>query len=174
MADILRDIVDRLRGVCIEHDGAMAAMARYDEPDALHHVDPPYVAATRDPGGDYAHEMTDADHAELLAFLRNLRGRVILTGYAHPLYDDALSDWRRVERRALADGARDGGIIRSCGSVWEPACGGEALVREIRAFGLPCVASDLVDRGCSDSNVADFFGCEISRGRASSLIRPST
>lgn len=62
--------------------------------------------------------------------------------------------------------ARDGGIIRSCGSVWEPACGDGALVREIRAFGLPCVATDLIDRGCPDNSIADFFGCEVSRGGA--------
>jgi len=28
------------------------------------------------------------------------------SGYPHPLYDDALADWRRVERVALADGAK--------------------------------------------------------------------
>lgn len=53
--------------------------------------------------------------------------------------------------------ARDGDVIRSCGAVWEPACGDGALVREVRAMGIPCVASDLIDRGCPDSDVADFF-----------------
>lgn len=62
--------------------------------------------------------------------------------------------------------ARDGGVIRSCGAVWEPACGDGALVREIRSFGLPCVATDLVDRGCPDSSVADFFDSTVSHGRA--------
>ena len=31
---------------------------------------------------------------------------VVLSGYTHPLYDDALHDWRRIEFAALADGAR--------------------------------------------------------------------
>jgi DNA adenine methylase len=50
--------------------------------------------------------MSDADHAELLAFLKELDGMVVLSGYRHRLYDDALAGWRRVEKSALADGAR--------------------------------------------------------------------
>lgn len=53
----------------------------------------------------------------------------------------------------MADGAR----IRALGAVWEPACGDGAMVREIRSAGLPCAASDLIDRGCPDSTVSDFF-----------------
>jgi hypothetical protein len=62
--------------------------------------------------------------------------------------------------------ARDGDRIRACGAVWEPACGDGALVREIRAYGLPCCASDLVDRGCPDSWVANYYTCLRSRGGA--------
>ncbi len=53
--------------------------------------------------------------------------------------------------------ARDGDAIRTCGSVWEPACGDGALVREIRGAGLHCVATDLIDRGCPDSSQNDFL-----------------
>lgn len=62
--------------------------------------------------------------------------------------------------------ALDGDVIRACGSVWEPACGDGALVKEIRNAGIPCCASDLIDRGCPDSWQADFFTCFRSRGRA--------
>lgn len=62
--------------------------------------------------------------------------------------------------------AADGDRIRECGSVWEPACGNGAMVREIRAAGIPCCASDLVDRGCPDSWTADYFTCLRPRGRA--------
>ncbi len=54
----------------------------------------------------YRHELTDADHVDLLSGLRALKGMVILSGYPHPLYDNALADWQRIEREALADGAR--------------------------------------------------------------------
>lgn len=55
----------------------------------------------------YNYELGDAEHAELLAFLRGLEGSVVLSGYPSRLYDIALADWRRAERRALADGARE-------------------------------------------------------------------
>ncbi len=62
--------------------------------------------------------------------------------------------------------AYDGNRIRECGTVWEPACGDGALVREIRSAGIPCSASDLVDRGCPDSWQADYFTCMRSRSKA--------
>ena len=62
--------------------------------------------------------------------------------------------------------AADGARIRELGAVWEPACGDGKLVREILAYGLPCCASDLVDRGCPDSWTADYFSCLRSRAPA--------
>jgi len=41
-----------------------------------------------------------------LKALRALAGMVVLSGYAHRLYDEALHDWRRHEFAAFADGAR--------------------------------------------------------------------
>lgn len=60
----------------------------------------------------------------------------------------------------------DGDRIRQSGAVWEPSCGDGAMVHEIRAAGIPCCASDMVDRGCPDSWVADFYTCLRSRGGA--------
>lgn len=103
----LAAVVERLRGVTVENRDACEVMAAHDQPDALHYVDPPYLPETRDAGSDYAHEMTAEQHAALLTFLRGLRGSVVLSGYPHPTYDAALSDWQRIERKALADGARE-------------------------------------------------------------------
>lgn len=105
--DALAMIVDRLSGVVIQNRDAREVMAAHDSPETLHYVDPPYVMGTRDYGSDYAHEMSDADHIDLLAALGALRGRVILSGYANSLYDEALAGWQRLERRAHADGARE-------------------------------------------------------------------
>lgn len=106
--DSLATVVQRLSGVTIENKDAKAVMAQHDAATTLHYADPPYVFETRaDLSKDYAHELTDEDHAELLTFLRGLRGMVILSGYPSALYDDALTDWRRVERKALADGAKE-------------------------------------------------------------------
>lgn len=110
----LEVIVDRLRGVIVENRPAIDVMAKHDSPQTLHYVDPPYVHDTRAPSGKidlknrmYAHELTDHDHVELLEFLQELRGMVVLSGYAHPIYDRALRSWKRVEKKTFADGARE-------------------------------------------------------------------
>lgn len=99
-------IMHRLKEVLIENTDAIALMSRHDTPDTVFYVDPPYVAETRDKGQDYKHEMTDEDHERLLDTLRSLRGTVLLSGYENPLYDHALVSWKRVTKRAMADGAR--------------------------------------------------------------------
>lgn len=98
----------RLAGVVIERRPALDVMRKHDGPETLHYVDPPYLAETRHDGRNYRHEMTAADHAELLAFLATLQGMVVLSGYKSPLYADAaaLLGWRKSERASLADGAR--------------------------------------------------------------------
>jgi DNA adenine methylase len=111
--DSLAALTERLRGVVIEHRDAIDVMREQDGPDTLHYVDPPYLHATRGTGiskrhrrRDYRHEMSDADHAALLGELRALRGMVVLSGYASAMYDESLPGWTRIERAALADGAR--------------------------------------------------------------------
>lgn len=105
--DALQKIVERLSGVTIENRDALDVMRQHDAPMTLHYVDPPYVMASRsDAGDDYAHELTDDDHAKMLDTLRSLTGMVVLSGYAHPLYDETLKGWRRETRASLADGAK--------------------------------------------------------------------
>lgn len=103
--EALPAIIDRLRGVTIEHRDALAVMEAHDGPQTLHYVDPPYLPETRDRGGDYAHEMTVEQHEVLLAGIRELQGMVIVSGYPSGVYDSALSGWERRERLHYADGA---------------------------------------------------------------------
>lgn len=102
----LAPIIERLRGVVIENKNAIEVIQTHDGAKTLHYVDPPYVASTRDKGVDYQHEMDDAQHRELAQTLHSLTGAVVVSGYACDLYDKELyRDWRRVERKALGDGA---------------------------------------------------------------------
>ena len=69
--DCLRLVIQRLRGVVIEHRDALDCMARHDSP-TLHYVDPPYVHSTRAfraRAHSYRHEMTDDQHVALAAAL---------------------------------------------------------------------------------------------------------
>ncbi|MFN8468585.1 MAG: DNA adenine methylase [Caldilineaceae bacterium] len=108
--EILEQIVERLRGVCIEHLPALQVIPKYDSPDALYYVDPPYVWSTRNnrnAGDTYHYEMSDQDHRLMAAALQHLQGHVIVSGYASPLYDELFAGWRRMEKETHADGGRD-------------------------------------------------------------------
>ena len=74
---------------------ALQVMSRYDTPDTLHYVDPPYVQSTRGNRVRYAHEYDQQDHERLLVFLKTLKGKVILSGYDSDLYSRHLSGWRK-------------------------------------------------------------------------------
>lgn len=111
--DALAGIVERLQGVVIENRDAKTVIAHHDRPTTLHYVDPPYVHSTRstkvrhtNTKKSYKHELSDEQHADLAGFLKGLKGMVVLSGYPSPLYDQLFADWRRIDRPALADGAR--------------------------------------------------------------------
>lgn len=104
--DAMDAIITRLRGVVVECRDATDVIRSHDSPQTLHYVDPPYVAQTRDRGADYAHEMTEQDHINLASVLHATTGAVVLSGYRCRLYDDLYADWERIDRPALADGAR--------------------------------------------------------------------
>lgn len=100
---------ERFRGVVIENKDALEVMSQHDSSETLHYVDPPYVHSTRsgaNVGKQYRHELTHADHVNLLSFLCDLEGAVVLSGYRCEMYDEALEGWRRIDKPALADGAR--------------------------------------------------------------------
>lgn len=107
----LEAIIERLRGVVIENLPALEVLAKYDKPETLFYVDPPYPHETRNQrwateNGCYRHEMSETDHRELASVLRGLRGKVVLSGYACELYDlELYPDWQRVTRKAWADSA---------------------------------------------------------------------
>src|SRR5262249_5820960 len=83
--------------VQIENAPALEVIARYDSPETLFYLDPPYVHETRGDTKAYAHEMTDADHRALAHAVHQVEGKVALSGYHGPLYDELYGQWWRVE-----------------------------------------------------------------------------
>lgn len=129
----------RFAGVVIEHRDALEVMSQHDGAETLHYVDPPYLPATRSKKSRrtgeryhaYRHEMDAVDHDALLAFLLELEGFVVLSGYPSPTYDAALRGWRRAERVALADGARERTEV-----LWINPRAAAALEHAAGSFGL--------------------------------------
>lgn len=109
--DALMNVIERLAGVVIENRHWLDICTQHDGRQTLHYLDPPYLPETRSGNHssarkNYRHEMTVKQHEELLAAIVQLKGMVILSGYPSELYDTALTDWLRVERKAHADGAK--------------------------------------------------------------------
>lgn len=77
--------VDRMRSVQIDNLDWRACLDRYDSPDTVFYLDPPYVPATRRSGG-YTHELTLDDHEELVARVLDLDGVAVISGYEHETY----------------------------------------------------------------------------------------
>ena len=131
--EVIPAFTARLRGVVIENRDALEVLARYDTPESLAYVDPPYVFSTRSAIAGrtrgtqgYRHELDDTQHSALASALRAFSGMVVLSGYPSELYDRELyPDWERFERRHVADGGKQRTEV-----VWlNPACS-EALRME--------------------------------------------
>ncbi len=98
--DGLESVANRFRQVMIENTPAIDLIKKYDGSDVLFYCDPPYPASTRSGGkaDSYAFEMTDVDHIRLLETLKKCRGRIMISSYDSPLYNDHLNTWNRVEK----------------------------------------------------------------------------
>lgn len=92
------DMAERLRQAQIEQRPAVELIRRYNFENVLIYADPPYLMETRG-GKQYNCEMTEQDHVELLAALKEHKGPVVLSGYPSELYDRELSGWARSTRR---------------------------------------------------------------------------
>lgn len=91
----LRLIVERLQMVQIENDDAFTIIERYDTPNTLFYVDPPYLFSTRGKRwkAAYKYELSDADHIHLAEVLNQVKGMVVLSGYQSPLYRELYKGW---------------------------------------------------------------------------------
>ena len=86
-------------------EAALELITRFNYPNVLIYADPPYLLQTRH-GKQYRHEMTDADHRDLLDALKAHKGPVLLSGYESQLYNNALKSWYQDEAVAYTQTAK--------------------------------------------------------------------
>ena len=77
------------------NEPALEVIRREDGENTLFYLDPPYLHETRAATATYKHEMTADDHRELVATIKQCRGKVVLSGYPSLLYAEELVGWRR-------------------------------------------------------------------------------
>lgn len=111
----LSAICQRLQGVIIENKPAVDLIKQHDTADTLFYLDPPYVYGTRVTGNRYYNcEMTDEQHQELINTVKEINGKVLISGYNSDLYNSELSEWRKVAKESRISAGRGAGIRTEC------------------------------------------------------------
>lgn len=97
------DAAFRLKDAQIECRPAVDVIKRFNRPEVLIYADPPYLLSTRKMKKQYAHEMTDTDHVELLETLLQHQGPVMISGYDNEMYNNMLHLWRKEQIDTTAE-----------------------------------------------------------------------
>lgn len=102
LPDWIIDITERLRKVQIENRPALEVIERFNYTQVFMYLDPPYMLGTRS-GKQYMHEMTDAEHEELLQMILQSRAKIMISGYETDMYNDYLSGWEKRQFSSCAE-----------------------------------------------------------------------
>lgn len=98
------EITERLRNVQIENRPALEVINRFDHPDVFMYLDPPYLLSTRAGARkQYKHEMTEADHEELLKTITMSRAKIMISGYESDMYNEYLKGWQKEHFQSCAE-----------------------------------------------------------------------
>jgi DNA adenine methylase len=95
--EFLEPAAKRFSKTIIENQDFEKVARFYDSPQTLHYIDPPYYPSSRSAPKCYVHEMDEKEHERLLSVINELKGSVILSGYANKAYEDALKGWYRMD-----------------------------------------------------------------------------
>ncbi len=101
LPEIVLSVCERLKQTQIENVDAIELIKRYNSPDALLYLDPPYPLKIRS-DNMYKHEMVDEQHEELLRVVLKSKSNVILSSYDNELYNDTLKGWYTSEKQTIA------------------------------------------------------------------------
>jgi DNA adenine methylase len=95
--DALWAVAERLRRVQIENRDAFEVILKYDSPQTLFYLDPPYPHDSRKDVNAYGYEMTEKDHIKLAELLHSVKAKVAISGYLSPLTEKLYGDWTRID-----------------------------------------------------------------------------
>lgn len=105
LPEIVFNVCDRLKDAQIENIDALTLIERYNNPDTLLYIDPPYLQSLRK-HNLYKYEMKDIRHIELLELLKVSKSKICLSAYDSELYNGMLKDWYINEKPTQAQGGR--------------------------------------------------------------------
>lgn len=101
LPETVMQLCGRLKEAQIENVDALTLIERYDDPQTLLYLDPPYLQSLRK-RGMYKHEMTDEGHERLLELALKSKSKICLSAYDSELYNDKLKGWYTAEKPTIA------------------------------------------------------------------------
>lgn len=98
ITETIDEAARRLRGdtthlVQIERMDGLQLIARYNHPDVLMYLDPPYMMNTRKSRRLYSYEMDDSEQGAMLDLILKSKAKIALSGYPNDLYNRRLAGW---------------------------------------------------------------------------------
>lgn len=106
LPEVLAIMAERLKEAQIENVPAIELIKAFNRENVLIYADPPYLPSLRS-RTQYRHEMTEREHIELLQVLKKSKAKVMISGYECELYNDLLTDWKKLQIQAKAQGGAE-------------------------------------------------------------------
>lgn len=101
LPEIIMQTCTRLKEAQIENKEAFTLIERYDDPNTLLYLDPPYLPELRK-RGMYKCEMTSEQHKQLLELISKSKSKICLSAYDSELYNEKLKGWYTDEKPTIA------------------------------------------------------------------------
>lgn len=96
----LKTINDRLQGVQIECLDFEPFIKKYDRPETLFYVDPPYYECENYYNKEGVN-FTKEDHLRLFNILSQIKGKFVLSYYDHPAITELYKDYRIIKKEMI-------------------------------------------------------------------------
>lgn len=96
----------RLMNAQIDNIDALDFIKYWDSDKTVFYIDPPYIQETRINKKVYAHECDDSHHKKLVEVLLNIKGKAMISGYAHEIYIPLeMAGWERIDFKTACHAA---------------------------------------------------------------------
>lgn len=101
LPEMVMQLCKRLKEAQIENLNALTLIERYNDPQTLLYLDPPYLQGLRK-RGIYKFEMSNDEHEQLLELVVKSRSMVCISAYDSELYNEKLKGWFTAEKATIA------------------------------------------------------------------------
>lgn len=92
----LPDSIELIRELQVTNDGAFDCINKWDNPDVIFYLDPPYIDESRVSKKVYESEFTVEEHKKLVDVLTKIKGNAIISGYDNEIYNRLLQNgWNK-------------------------------------------------------------------------------